>query len=174
MTMWCSYKIFLHEQDRLCYDVGGKAGDPMRVRFLFRSVIVAATLAFFGGCTPISPSGTIEPQPEMRAMTQPVAPPPPPPPPASAAPAAPPTPSNAETSEEPTDETIGFQIRRLLNADPTTSAGFIIEVDGGNVTLRGTAVARAAAWRAEAAARSVKGVKSVVNQIIVNTPSVTQ
>jgi len=44
----------------------------------------------------------------------------------------------------------------------------------GNVTLHGTATNRAAAWRAEGAARSVKGVKSVVNQIIVNAPSVIQ
>jgi osmotically-inducible protein OsmY len=97
----------------------------------------------------------------MRALGQPVASP--------ASPAA----SNSQAADQPTDETIGFQIRRLLNTDPTTSAGIIVEVDDGNVTLRGTAVTRASAWRAEGIAHSVKGVKSVVNQIIVNTPSIT-
>jgi osmotically-inducible protein OsmY len=51
--------------------------------------------------------------------------------------------------------------------------GVIVEVDDGNVTLRGTAGTRAAAWRAEGAARSVKGVKSVVNQILVSAPTST-
>lgn len=140
----------------------------MRARFLFPSVIIAVVLSFLVGCTPIKPSGTIEPQPAMRAMGQPVAPPP------SSPPAPPPSPSKAGTTDEPTDETIGFQIRRLLNTDPTTGAGIIVEVDDGNVTLRGTASTRAAAWRAEGVARSVKGVKSVVNQIIVNAPSPIQ
>jgi hypothetical protein len=136
----------------------------MRVRFLFHSAIVTATLAFFGGCA--SPStekpAAGEPQPAMRALGQPVASP------------APPPASDTPAADEPTDETIGSQIRRLLNADPTTGAGIIVEVDDGNVTLRGTAPNRAAAWRAEGVARSVKGVKSVVNQIIVNTPSIIQ
>jgi hypothetical protein len=136
----------------------------MRVRFLFRLAVVTATLAFYGGCA--SPStekpAAAEPQPAMRALGQPVAPPTP-------APA-----SDSQTSDEPTDESIGIEIRRLVNTDPVAAAGIIIEVDDGHVTLRGTAVNRAAAWRAEGAARSVKGVKSVVNQIIVNTPSVVQ
>ncbi|MGD0060836.1 MAG: BON domain-containing protein [Verrucomicrobiia bacterium] len=134
----------------------------MRARFLFRSVIVTATLAFFGGCAPIKPSGTVEPQPAMQAPGQPVAAP------------APSPASDTQSVDQPTDDWIGIEIRRLVNTDPTTGAGIIVEVDGGNVTLRGTAVTRAGAWRAEAAARSVKGVKSVVNQIIVNAPSVTQ
>ncbi len=79
----------------------------MRARFLFPSVIIAVVLSFLVGCTPIKPSGTVEPQPAMHAMGQPVAPP------------APPASGNP-TADEPTDETIGFQIRRLLNTDPTT------------------------------------------------------
>jgi hypothetical protein len=133
----------------------------MRARFLFPSVIIAVVLSFLVGCTPIKPSGTIEPQPAMRALGQPATPP------------APPA-LDRQPGDEPTDETIGFQIRRLLNTDPTTGAGIIVEVDDGNVTLRGTASTRAAAWRAEGVARSVKGVKSVVNQILVNTPSPIQ
>ncbi|MGD1018335.1 MAG: BON domain-containing protein [Verrucomicrobiia bacterium] len=132
----------------------------MRVRLLICSVIVAATLALLGGCA--SPStnkpAAAEPQP---ATAQPVASP------------ASPTASEATTGDEPTDESIGFEIRRLLNTDPTTGTGIIVEVDGGNVTLHGTAINPAAAWRAEGIAHSVKGVKSVVNQIIVNIPNIT-
>ena len=62
---------------------------------------------------------------------------------------------------------LGFEIRRRLNDNPTETAGVIVEVDDGNVTLRGSAPNLPAAWRAEAAARSVKGVKQVLNQIIV-------
>jgi BON domain len=134
----------------------------MRVRFLFRSAIGATALALISGCTPIKPTGTVEPQPETRAPAQPVV-----------QPAPPPAGSDSQPDIQPSDETIGFQIRRLLNTDPNTGAGVTVEVDDGNVTLRGTAVTRAAAWRAEGAAHSVKGVKSVVNQIIVNAPSVT-
>lgn len=134
----------------------------MRVRFLFPSLIVAAVVSILVGCTPINPSGTIAPPAEVPAAAQPVAPPPPAPP------------STGETSDEPTDESIGFQIRRLLNSDPTSAAGIIIEVDDGHVTLRGTAVTSEASWRAEGIAHSVKGVKSVLNQIIVNTPRITQ
>jgi len=65
------------------------------------------------------------------------------------------------------DESIGFAIRRRLNEDPGEMAGVIVEVDDGNVLLRGSAPNLSAAWRAEAAARSVKGVKQVSNQILV-------
>jgi hypothetical protein len=133
----------------------------MRVRFLFRSVIVMATLAFVGGCTPIKPAGTITPQPETPATGQPVASP------------APSAGLDAQANDEPTDESIGSEIRRLLNTDPTTGAGIIVEVDGGNVTLRGMTLNRAGSWRAESVAHSVKGVKSVMNQIVVNAPSLT-
>jgi osmotically-inducible protein OsmY len=65
-----------------------------------------------------------------------------------------------------------LEIRRQLNATPTTSAAIIVEVDDGTVTLRGTAPNLAASWRAEAAAHAVKGVKVVMNQIVVISPSV--
>ena len=70
------------------------------------------------------------------------------------------------------NESIGFEIRRQLNATPTTTAGIVVEVDDGKVTLRGTAPNLATSWRAEATAHAAKGVKSVVNQIVVNTPTV--
>jgi len=95
----------------------------------------------------------------MRAMGEPL------PSPAS---------SDASTGEAPTDESIGTEIRRRLNADPETAVGIVVEVEDGKVTLRGEAPSLAVSWRAEGAARGVKGVKSVVNQVIVNIPSATQ
>lgn len=65
------------------------------------------------------------------------------------------------------NEDIGFEIRRRLNDNPSESAGIIVEVDDGKVTLRGVAPNLPAAWRAEAAARSAKGVKDVSNRIFV-------
>jgi osmotically-inducible protein OsmY len=73
--------------------------------------------------------------------------------------------------DSPDDETIGAEIRRrLVVQGPGDTAGIVIEVNGGTVTLRGVAPSQAAAWRAQSAALSVKGVKLVRNQIIVNTP----
>lgn len=71
------------------------------------------------------------------------------------------------TDTRTSDEAIGLEIRRQLNiVDPTGLAGVVIEVDGGVVTLRGVAADLATAWRAEAAARGVKGVQQVRNQIL--------
>jgi len=72
-----------------------------------------------------------------------------------------------EAADAVSDEEVGFEIRRRLNDDPSETAGIIVEVDEGKVTLRGTAPNLAAAWRAEAAARAVKGVKQVFNRILV-------
>ena len=74
---------------------------------------------------------------------------------------------SVEAGEAVSNESIGFEIRRRLNDNPSATAGIIVEVDEGKVTLRGVAPNLAAAWHAEAAARSVKGVKQVVNQILV-------
>jgi osmotically-inducible protein OsmY len=75
--------------------------------------------------------------------------------------------------DSPGDETIGAEIRRrLVVQGPGDTAGIVIEVDDGTVTLRGVAPSQAAAWRAQSAALSVKGVKLVRNQIIVNTPNI--
>jgi osmotically-inducible protein OsmY len=69
-----------------------------------------------------------------------------------------------------TDEATGFAIRRrLATENPGASAGIIIEVSDGIVTLRGVAPTQAAAWRAEAIAYAVKGVKQVRNQIVITT-----
>jgi osmotically-inducible protein OsmY len=124
----------------------------MRIWFFFISGVIIASVAFCGGCTTLTDKPS-EPQPAMRAMGQPV-------------------PSPAESGEVPTNESIGFEIRRQLNTTPTTTAGIIVEVDDGKVTLRGTAPNLAASWRAEAIAHAVKGVTSVVNQIVVHTPTV--
>ena len=76
------------------------------------------------------------------------------------------------TEEERSDEAIGLDIRNRLNsigAGETSSV--IVEVNDGTVTLTGTATTLAAAWRTEAAAHSVKGVKQVFNKIIVPNTS---
>jgi osmotically-inducible protein OsmY len=73
---------------------------------------------------------------------------------------------NVVVEETRSDESIGTDVRRQLDlAGPADTAALVVEVDGGAVTLRGAAPSLAAAWRAESAARAVKGVKSVVNQI---------
>jgi osmotically-inducible protein OsmY len=66
------------------------------------------------------------------------------------------------------DETIGHEIRRRLAlADPDAAATVVIEVIDAQVTLRGTAVTRANAWKAEAAAYATPGVAQVVNEIVI-------
>ncbi len=82
-----------------------------------------------------------------------------------------PVPSPADSGETPTNESIGSEIRRQLDGTPTTTAGIIVEVDDGKVTLRGRAPDLATSWRAEGIAHATKGVKTVVNQIVVITPN---
>jgi osmotically-inducible protein OsmY len=68
--------------------------------------------------------------------------------------------------ETRSDESIGTEVRRQLDlVGPADTAAVVVEVDAGRVKLRGLAPTLAAAWRAESAARAVKGVKSVVNEI---------
>jgi hypothetical protein len=73
-----------------------------------------------------------------------------------------------ETREEtPDDESIGREVRRRLNLlGPAIAAGIVVEVENGVVTLSGSASTTTAAWRAEAAANAVPGVKRVVNLVI--------
>jgi osmotically-inducible protein OsmY len=126
----------------------------MRVWCADSLVMVVAVAALCGGCvsqTADKPAQA-EPAPAMRAAGQPVT-------------------SSAPTGDEPTDASIGSEIRRLLDTDPAATAGIIVQVDDGKVTLRGSAPTRAAAWKAEGVAHSTKGVKSVSNQIVVNLPS---
>jgi osmotically-inducible protein OsmY len=78
----------------------------------------------------------------------------------------------AQPAEDVSTDSIGTQIRRQLNADPVSTAGIVVEVDGDTVTLRGSAPDLAAAARAEAIAHAVKGVKTVINQIIVPQPRI--
>jgi osmotically-inducible protein OsmY len=128
----------------------------MRVWFLLSSAIFAALAVFCGGCAsaPADKKAEAEPQPAMRALGQPALTP-------------------GQSGDAPTADTIGSEIRRQLNADPVSTAGIIVEVDGDTVTLRGKAPNLAASWRAEAIAHAVKGVKMVVNQIIVPPPATT-
>jgi osmotically-inducible protein OsmY len=118
----------------------------MRVWFLTTSVFALTLSLFSSGCAS-STTGKqkeTEPNPALRAMGEPV-----------------------KAGEAVSNEDIGFEIRRRLNDNPGESAGIIVEVDEGKVMLRGVAPTLAAAWRAEGAAKSVKGVKEVTNRIIV-------
>jgi osmotically-inducible protein OsmY len=124
----------------------------MGIRSLFVSGIIITSAALCGGCS-MNADKANEPQPAMRVMGQPV-------------------PSPTDSGEAPTDESIGTEIRHQFSATPTTTAGIIVEVDDGKVTLRGTAPNLATSWRAEGLAHAVKGVKAVVNQIVVITPTV--
>jgi osmotically-inducible protein OsmY len=116
----------------------------MRNPVLLAWAVVVCLTAFCGGCasSKANKETQTEEKPALRAMGEPV-----------------------EAGETPSNETIGFEIRRRLNDNPSETAGIIVEVDEGRVTLRGTAPTPQASWRAEGAARSVKGVKQVVNQI---------
>jgi osmotically-inducible protein OsmY len=125
----------------------------MRVWFFFSAAVIVAIGTFGGGCASPPADKPAESQPEMRALGQPIETTPP-------------------ANDEPSAESIGPEIRRLLNADPTSTAGIIVEVDGDKVTLRGYAPTMAASWRAEGAAHSVKGVKTVENDITVKPPAV--
>jgi len=126
----------------------------MRVSCVVRLAMGMTVAALCGGCAAEKTqktAGPAEPAPAMRAAGQPVT-------------------SSTPSADQPSDEIIGSEIRRLLNADPAATAGIIVEVDDGKVTLRGSAPTRATAWRAQGVANSVKGVISVANQIIVSTP----
>jgi osmotically-inducible protein OsmY len=129
----------------------------MRVWFFLSSAMIVALATFCGGCAspPAKKPADAEPQPAMRGMGQPAQ-----------------VPTQPAEAEDVTTESIGSQIRRQLNADPISSAGIIVEVGGDTVTLRGKAPDLAASWRAEAIAHAVKGVKTVVNEIIVPPPPV--
>ena len=118
----------------------------MRNPVLFAWAIVVVAVSLCAGCasSKADKEASAEPRPALRAMGE-----------------------SVEAADAVSNEDIGFEIRRRLNEDPSATAGIIVEVDEGKVTLRGTAPNLAAAWRAEAAARSVKGVKQVMNQILV-------
>ena len=74
----------------------------------------------------------------------------------------------AKAEENPSDETIGMNVRRQLDLiGPAESGAIVAEVVDGMVTLRGAAPNQNAVWKAVAAARSVKGVKNVVSLILV-------
>jgi len=127
----------------------------MRVWLLVSLAVVVGVLVTGCASKPDPKQTAAEPQPAMRALGQPIAPP-----------------TTTTGPEEGSDQSIGLEIRRLLDLDPVSNAGIVVEVDDGKVTLRGSAPNFAASSRAEGLAYSVKGVKSVVNQILAKTPAV--
>jgi osmotically-inducible protein OsmY len=110
-------------------------------------IVVACLVGACVGCAtqPAAEQPAAETKPAMRVMGESITP-----------------------EEAISDEAIGSEVRRRLDtANPAAMAGVIVEVNSGIVTLRGAAPDTLTAWRAVAAARSVKGVKEVYNQIIV-------
>src|SRR5215469_1391563 len=70
-----------------------------------------------------------------------------------------------------TDAKIQDQVRMKLANDPVVKGGVIrVEVEEGIVTLRGQVETTRKKERAERLAKSVKGVKSVINQLAVGPP----
>jgi osmotically-inducible protein OsmY len=66
------------------------------------------------------------------------------------------------------DELIGREVRyRLETQCPGDAPNIKIIVSDGVVTLQGVASSQAAAWRAQAAATAVKGVRAVRNELLV-------
>jgi osmotically-inducible protein OsmY len=112
------------------------------MRLAIFATFIALIVMLSSGC--VSDRQKDEPKPALRALGESVKP-----------------------GDTVSNRDLGFEFRRRLNDNPAETIGVIVEVDDGNVTLRGSAPNLAAAWRAEAAARSVKGVKQVLNQIIV-------
>jgi osmotically-inducible protein OsmY len=75
---------------------------------------------------------------------------------------------DVEPGEVPSPEAIGLEVRRLLGRDVPEATGIVVNVDNTTVILTGSVMTVPTAFRAEAAARSVKGVTDVVNQIVVS------
>ncbi len=73
----------------------------------------------------------------------------------------------SETTVHP-DEVIGKAVRyRLETQCPGDARAIKIVVNDGVVTLQGVASSQAVAWRAQAAATAVPGVKTVHNELMV-------
>ena len=86
-------------------------------------------------------------------------------------PARQPVPAAPSATEDRADETIGRDVRQRLNAENAADfVSVVVVINGGEVTLRGSVPSVMAAWRAEAAARNVAGVKRVRNDLFVRAP----
>ncbi len=101
------------------------------------------------GCAPQTPRqpGTSSTAPPLRAMGQEIT-----------------------IEDAHSDEAIGLQIRNQFQAMAAAeTAAVTVEVNDGVVTLHGSAPTQAAAWRAQAVATAVKGVKNVINQLVITS-----
>jgi osmotically-inducible protein OsmY len=78
------------------------------------------------------------------------------------------TPSPEIASSSHPDEVIGREVRfRIETLCPGDAPAMKIIVSDGVVTLQGAASSQAVAWRAQAAATAVRGVKTVRNELLV-------
>jgi hypothetical protein len=123
--------------------------DPMNSTFAPGQTVPAGSLAL--GPSP-KPSPTISPSPQLNAAA-----------------GGTPTPETAvETATVPDDATIQFQIDRTLTADPVLSKLDVSTlVEGGKVTVVGSVRSADLKQRVEKTLRSIKGVVSVDNQLVI-------
>lgn len=76
--------------------------------------------------------------------------------------------SPSSTAAGHPDEVIGREVRyRLETQCPGDAPAIKIIVNDGVVTLQGVAASQAVAWRAQAAATAVPGVKTVRNELLI-------
>jgi len=77
-----------------------------------------------------------------------------------------PNPTGAATAQP--DEIIGKEVRyRIETQCPGDAAAIRIVVNDGMVTLQGVASSQAVAWRVQAAAAAVPGVKAIRNELLI-------
>ena len=75
----------------------------------------------------------------------------------------------AQNSKVVTDDTIAFQVKIKLADDPLVQGGAInVTAENGVVTLSGAVRSNPAKAKAAKLAQKVKGVKQVVNDLVVN------
>jgi hypothetical protein len=123
--------------------------DPMNSTFAPGQTVPAGSLAL--GPSP-KPSPTISPSPQLNVAA-----------------GGTPTPETAvETATVPDDAAIQFQIDRTLTADPVLSKLDVSTlVEGGKVTVVGSVRSVDLKQRVEKTLRSIKGVVSVDNQLVI-------
>lgn len=167
-------------QQRSARPVGRPARSGTREGIVALTVITAAALATFVALfltsRPYDPmNSTLAPVQTVPAGSLAVQPSPKPSPMISPSPqqnqsaTAPPSPAPAgDTATVPDDAGIQSQIERTLTSDPTLSKLDVSTlVEGGKVTIVGSVRSTDLKQRVERALRSVKGVVSVDNQLVV-------
>ena len=109
-------------------------------------------------------------QPSQPSPQQPVIVMPPSQPPAAQVPVPAPAPSQATPNTAPTSTEVELEITsRLLDDHDLRSQSIDVKVSGGNAVLSGSVPSEELKTRAEKLARSVSGVRTVINKISVQS-----